>query len=53
MIRIVSHKGAESSEQAPRLGDYFGWLVSEANMPEKIIAGAGVVQPFPHRTNDG
>ena len=38
-------------------GDYFGWLVSETNAPEKIIAGAGViirvVPPFPHRDEDG
>ena len=35
-------------------GDYFGWLVSERNAPQKIIAGAGVVirevPPFPFAT---
>jgi len=38
-------------------GDYFGWLVSERNAPQKIIAGAGViireVPPFPIRHKDG
>jgi len=38
-------------------GDYFGWLVSERNAPQKIIAGAGViireVPPFPTRHKNG
>jgi len=38
-------------------GDYFGWLVSERNAPQKIIAGAGViireVPPFPIRHKNG
>jgi len=38
-------------------GDYFGWLVSEAAAPQKIIAGAGVIirqiPPFPHRKENG
>ena len=38
-------------------GDYFAWLVSEPNAPQKIIAGAGVVirevPPFPHRHHNG
>ena len=38
-------------------GDYFGWLVSRRNAPQKIIAGAGViireVPPFPIRHKDG
>ena len=38
-------------------GDYIGWLVSETNTPEKIVAGAGVVirivPPFPHRSGNG
>src|SRR5207302_1220665 len=38
-------------------GDYFGWLVSPRNAPQKIIAGAGViireVPPFPIRHKNG
>jgi GNAT superfamily N-acetyltransferase len=38
-------------------GDYFGWLVSQCNAPQKIIAGAGViireVPPFPIRHKNG
>jgi GNAT superfamily N-acetyltransferase len=38
-------------------GDYFGWLVSERNALQKIIAGAGViireVPPFPIRHKNG
>jgi len=38
-------------------GDYFGWLVSERNAPQKIIAGAGVIMreapPFPIRHKNG
>jgi GNAT superfamily N-acetyltransferase len=38
-------------------GDYFGWLVSQHNAPQKIIAGAGViirqVPPFPIRRENG
>jgi GNAT superfamily N-acetyltransferase len=38
-------------------GDYFGWLVSQRNVPQEIIAGAGViireVPPFPIRHKDG
>jgi GNAT superfamily N-acetyltransferase len=38
-------------------GDYFGWLVSRRNAPQKIIAGAGViireVPPFPIRHKNG
>ena len=38
-------------------GDYFGWLASERNAPQKIIAGAGViireVPPFPIRHKNG
>src|SRR5438045_7280339 len=34
-------------------GDYFGWLVSQRNVPQEIIAGAGVIMreapPFPIR----
>jgi GNAT superfamily N-acetyltransferase len=38
-------------------GDYFGWLASRRNAPQKIIAGAGViirkVPPFPIRKKNG
>jgi GNAT superfamily N-acetyltransferase len=38
-------------------GDYFGWLASRRNAPQKIIAGAGViireVPPFPIRHKNG
>jgi GNAT superfamily N-acetyltransferase len=38
-------------------GDYFGWLVTERNAPQNIIAGAGViireVPPFPIRRKNG
>ena len=38
-------------------GDYFGWLISRRNAPQKIIAGAGViireVPPFPIRHKNG
>jgi GNAT superfamily N-acetyltransferase len=38
-------------------GDYLGWLVSQRNVPQKIIAGAGViireVPPFPIRHKNG
>jgi len=38
-------------------GDYFGWLVSQHNAPQIIIAGAGViireVPPFPIRHKNG
>jgi GNAT superfamily N-acetyltransferase len=38
-------------------GDYFGWLASERNASQKIIAGAGViireVPPFPLRHKNG
>jgi GNAT superfamily N-acetyltransferase len=38
-------------------GDYIGWLVSERDNPQKIIAGAGViireVPPFPLRHKSG
>ena len=38
-------------------GDYFGWLVSQRNAPQKVIAGAGViireVPPFPIRHKNG
>jgi len=38
-------------------GDYFGWLVSQRDVPQKIIAGAGVIMrevpPFPIRHKDG
>jgi GNAT superfamily N-acetyltransferase len=38
-------------------GDYFGWLASQRNVPQKIIAGAGVIMrevpPFPIRHKNG
>ena len=38
-------------------GDYFGWLVSQRDVPQEIIAGAGVIMrevpPFPIRHKDG
>ena len=38
-------------------GAYYGWLVSQRNLPQKIIAGAGViireVPPFPIRHKNG
>ena len=38
-------------------GDYVGWLVSEADPPQKIVAGGGViireVPPFPIRHENG
>jgi GNAT superfamily N-acetyltransferase len=38
-------------------GDYLGWLVSQRDVPQEIIAGAGVIMreapPFPIRHKDG
>jgi GNAT superfamily N-acetyltransferase len=38
-------------------GEYIDWLVSERNVPQKIIAGAGVIMrevpPFPIRQKNG
>ncbi len=38
-------------------GDYLGWLASQRDVPQEIIAGAGViirdVPPFPIRHKDG
>ena len=50
-------KALDRLSKALASGEYVGWLVSEANAPEKIIAGAGViireVPPFPHRHENG
>ena len=50
-------KALDRLSKALASGNYFGWLVSEPETPEKIIAGAGViirvVPPFPHRHEDG
>src|SRR4029077_5340504 len=38
-------------------GDYLGWLVSQHDVPQKIIAGAGVIMrevpPFPFLNKNG
>jgi GNAT superfamily N-acetyltransferase len=50
-------KALDRLSKALASGDYVGWLVSETNAPEKIVAGAGVVirvvPPFPHRRGNG
>jgi len=50
-------KALDRLSKALASGEYFGWLASEPNNPQKIIAGAGViirvVPPFPHRHEDG
>ena len=50
-------KALDHLRKALASGEYIGWLVSETNAPEKIVAGAGVVirlvPPFPHRTGNG
>jgi GNAT superfamily N-acetyltransferase len=50
-------KALDRLSKALASGDYVGWLVSHANAPEKIVAGAGVVirvvPPFPHRSGNG
>jgi GNAT superfamily N-acetyltransferase len=50
-------KALDRLSKALASGDYVGWLVSETNAPEKIVAGAGVVirvvPPFPHRRKTG
>jgi GNAT superfamily N-acetyltransferase len=50
-------KALDRLGQALASGDYFGWLVSERNAPQKIIAGAGVIMrevpPFPIRHKNG
>ena len=50
-------KALDRLSQALASGDYVGWLASETNAPEKVIAGAGVVirvvPPFPHRHENG
>ena len=50
-------KALDRLGKALACGDYFGWLVSRRNAPQKIIAGAGViireVPPFPIRHENG
>ena len=50
-------KALDRLGKALACGDYFGWLVSERNKPQTIIAGAGViireVPPFPIRHKNG
>lgn len=50
-------KALDRLRKALASGDYVGWLASETNAAENIIAGAGVVTrvvpPFPHRHKNG
>lgn len=50
-------KALDRLTEALASGDYLGWLASEMNAPEKVIAGAGViirlVPPFPHPGENG
>src|SRR6266513_2696502 len=50
-------KALDLLSKALASGDYFGWLMSERNAPQKIIAGAGGiirdVPPFPIRHKNG
>ena len=50
-------KALDRLSKALASGEYVGWLVTETDNPQKIIAGAGViireVPPFPHRGENG
>jgi hypothetical protein len=50
-------KALDRLGKALACGDYFGWLVSQRNVPQEIIAGAGVIMrkapPFPIRHKNG
>ena len=57
LFESYRNKALDRLSQALASDDYVGWLVSETNAPEKIVAGAGVVirvvPPFPHRSGTG
>ena len=50
-------KALDRMSKALAAGDYLGWLASQHDTPQKIIAGAGVIMrevpPFPIRHKNG
>jgi len=57
LFESFRRKALARLRKALAAGDYIGWLGSERNVPQKIIAGAGVIMrevpPFPIRQKNG
>jgi GNAT superfamily N-acetyltransferase len=57
LFESLRMKSLDRLSKALASGDYIGWLASLSDVPEKIIAGVGViirqVHPFPHRKKSG
>jgi GNAT superfamily N-acetyltransferase len=57
LFESFRRKSLDRLSKALASGDYLGWLVSQRDVPQEIIAGAGIIMrevpPFPIRHKNG